>query len=70
MKPTLPTHRLPCDAYGPQRLWRGCSILDRTQTVEEALEVAAYLEAYLIMVDPDQGNDRRTQVYHSKGQRN
>ena len=66
----LPTHRLPCDAQSPHRLWPGRSLLDRMQTVEEALEVAAYLEAYLIMVDPDQGNDRLTQVYQSKGQRN
>lgn len=72
MRPALrlPYHRLPKDAHVPLRLARGIWLLDREQTWAEAEEVSAYLSTYLELVDPAQGNCRRTQVFQSRGQHN
>ena len=66
----LPWHRLPADAHVPLRLAPGIWTLCPHQSVEEALETAAYLETWLVLVDPDGANCRSEQYRQSKGQSN
>ena len=66
----LPWHRLPADAHVPLRLAPGSWLLCPHQSVDEALETAAYLGVYLTLVDPEGANDLRTQVFQARGQFN
>lgn len=62
----MPYHRIPTDVHPPPLLVPGRCLYDGDQTVEEAEEVYAYLTGYLTLVT----QDRRTQVFHSRGGQN
>lgn len=63
MNTCMPYHRIPTDLAATRVLVPGFHVLDDAQTLEECQEVAAYLDAWLVLVE----QPAWVQRFHSRG---